>query len=257
MPQIFNGKVPIAMNGAGAVKEFVILKEKPAVHLVPVRSASVVTYLLWAAGGLLSLHLLVVLAILAGDAYKLLPAWQPTFYFDKEGNLPSFFATFILLLSAFLLAVVAAIKRKEKDYFARYWAGLAIIFLCMAVDEAAGIHEVLLARFSAEGTAYIAWGMAGGALVLVFAVVYYQFYRSLNRVARRGFFIAGACFLLGALGLEMLGASLLSQGYSDRDLAFLVVMTAEEVLEMSSIIYFISTLLNYLKPYTTFGFVIK
>ncbi len=203
------------------------------------------------------LHLLVMLAILAGDAQKLLPAWQPVFYFDKEGNLPSFFSTFILLLSAFLLAVVAAIKRKEKDYFARHWAGLAIIFLCMAVDEAAGIHELLLARFSAEGTAHIFWGMAGGVLVLVFAVVYYQFYRSLNVAARRGFFIAGACFLLGALGLEMLGASLLSQGHSDRDLVFMIVMTAEEVLEMGSIIYLISTLLHYLKPYTAVGFLIK
>ncbi|MFT2007170.1 hypothetical protein ACMA1I_00710 [Pontibacter sp. 13R65] len=257
MPQIVNGKVPVTLNGAGALKEVALVKEKASADALPIYSANFIKYLLLVAGILLVLHLLVVLVILAGDEYNFLPTWQGKFYFAKKGNLPSFFSSFILLLSSCLLALIAAIKRKAKDYFATHWAGLALIFIAMAVDEAVGIHELLLARFSPADERYLVWGVASGVFVLLFAVFYYQFYKSLNLAARRGFFTAGFCFLLGAIGFEMLGASLLNQGYNDRSLLFMAVMTTEEVLEMGSILFFVNVLFNYLKPYATFGFVVK
>ncbi|TXK38132.1 hypothetical protein FVR03_14185 [Pontibacter qinzhouensis] len=254
MPQIINGKMPDGIQNPSAAKELVLPHQQQVTGMVVVQRATIVRYLLLAGAVLFLLHGLVVLAIYSGRADSFLPTWQATFYFDKEGNLPSFFSAFLLLLASLFLGLIAACKQQEKNFFSGYWVALALIFLFLGIDEAAGMHELVLSKFS---NGHVVWGQASGAAMLVFATFYYQFYKSLNKATRRGFFVAGFCFLFGAVGLEMVGTGLLAQGMNDRELAFMLVMTLEEVFEMGSILYFVSVLLQYLKNYPVLGIAVK
>lgn len=64
------------------------------------------------------------------------------------------------------------------------------------------------------------------------------------------FFLSGALFVFGALGIEMIGGYIWTlEGYGNESLAYRICITIEESFEMLSIIYFISTLLAYIKNY--------
>ncbi len=66
------------------------------------------------------------------------------FYVDLEANVPTYFNVIILFISALLLGCIAAWKFSVKDKFRIHWAGLALIFLYLSMDEAAALHERLI-----------------------------------------------------------------------------------------------------------------
>src|SRR5215208_5096619 len=66
------------------------------------------------------------------------------FDLDKEANVPTLYSSVTILFCAGLLALIAGARKKggKRDYL--YWAGLAVIFLFLSVDETAGLHERLI-----------------------------------------------------------------------------------------------------------------
>ena len=62
------------------------------------------------------------------------------FDFDKEGNLPTLYSSLQLIVVSLLLWIVGA-KHKSNDEVCIPWFALAVIFLFLAVDETAQIHE--------------------------------------------------------------------------------------------------------------------
>lgn len=173
-----------------------------------------------------------------------------TFNLNFENNVPTFYTTFMLVACAALLAVIAR-HSAAADGGASYWKWLAILFLFLAVDEDASLHELLIEpmreRLPFAGPLYFAWVVPYGLAVLVVGLVYLKFVRSLPVRTRRLFVAAGSVYLAGALGFELAGGWYLSQGDASEDLRYSLLVAAEESLEMSGIVLFIYALLDHLR----------
>lgn len=169
------------------------------------------------------------------------------FALGADGNVPQWYSASLLLLCSILLALITA-AAAENNHRTR-WMGLSIIFLYLSVDEAASIHEkvssVLEARFSPEGILSYAWVIPYGLLTLVFVLAYLKFVRDLPSATRWLFIIAGAFYVGGALGLEMVNAG--TDDLFGRDnLIYILGTHLEEVFEMLGVSVFLYALLLYI-----------
>lgn len=183
------------------------------------------------------------------------------FSVDREGGIPAWYSTALLLFCFILLAVIAAASRMEnhRDYF--YWVGLSVGFLYLSADEAARIHERFLplgrSMLDAIGVASTgalarAWVVPGILITLVFILVYLRFFFRLPLVTRLLFFAAGLVFLGGAVGVEMLTGLYLNSYGGERGTALsptvvrLILPNIEELFEMLGVIVFIYALVSYI-----------
>ena len=175
------------------------------------------------------------------------------FNFDQEANLPSLYSTLTLGFCSYLLAVIATYKRKNRGKYVKHWKGLSLIFLFLAIDEACSIHELLIpilrGVINAEGVLYFPWVIPGFCLVIVFLVVFRKFILALPDKTKTKFLSAGTIYILGALGMELVGGYIADNyGYST---IYGIASSIEELLEMFGIVIFINALLTYLQLQTS------
>ncbi|MBL3657625.1 hypothetical protein [Fulvivirga sediminis] len=167
--------------------------------------------------------------------------------FDTEQNIPSYFSS-LLLLSVSVLLIYIARSKKASSYY-KQWFGLGLIFAFLAIDEAVSIHEILIGPmryfFNLDGMFYYAWVIPYGIIFLLIGIYYIKFLFSLPKSYTKKFIVSAAIFLLGALGMEMVGSSYVSSN-GGKDLTYGLLCTVEETLEMVGMSYFIYTLLSYM-----------
>ena len=212
-----------------------------------IRPAGVARVLLGIAGLLVLVHV---------GGHMLALKWDNTltrvllleFSVSAEENVPTFFSTALLLLSSFLLVVVSA-KRRGAVYAAR-WALLAFIFLILALDEAAGMHEYFNEPFrdllGAAGPLYYAWVIPGALFTTALFAYYLPFLRHLSSRTGRLILLSGLLYVAGAIGVELLGAQYY-YSYGVKDFPYSLLTAVEETLEMTGVITLIYTLLDYLR----------
>ena len=147
---------------------------------------------------------------------------KPLGLFDvgEERSIPTWFESIQFLLCSMLLAVIVVAKRQRSDRYSLHWRVLFIIFLLLSVDEVATIHEVTGAQlerlvhsitgFMPGGAIAFFWVVPGTAFVFIVLLAYLRFLAHLPQTTRRLFLLAGALFVLGSLGLEMLTAQVVS-----------------------------------------------
>jgi len=180
------------------------------------------------------------------------------FHTDLERNVPSLYSSVALLFCSVLLTAIAAAKHDRLDAYAPHWAGLALIFLLLSIDEAVAIHEHLMgpvhAVIETSGVFLFAWYIPVGICLLILAAAYGRFVKNLPLATRKRFVFAGVLFVLGAIGFEMLSAwayelhcdpcdfSVESFRYNP---AYTVMATIEETLEMTGVVVFIYALARY------------
>jgi hypothetical protein len=174
------------------------------------------------------------------------------FNLNNEMNVPAWYSSSTLLLYSILLGLIANHKMREGDGYFRHWVGLALIFVFLSLDEAISIHERLIAPMhlllgGASGFFYFPWVIPYMIVVALFLLVYWKFIIDLTPTIRKLFFMAGAIYVGGALGMEMIDGF-----YFDvygRDLTYELLVTIEEVGEMLGIVIFIYALCYYLSVY--------
>jgi len=168
----------------------------------------------------------------------------------EEGNVPTFYAATALLLCGLLLGLIWAVKKHDKDRYAFHWGLLALVFTFMAFDEAASIHELLMAPlrniFSLSGIFFFAWVIPYGLLLIVLGILYLKFLFNLPACFRNLFIVSGAIFVSGALGVELFEGRSFEMRGQEYDLVVYIYITVEEVLEMLGILLFIYSLLSYI-----------
>lgn len=129
-----------------------------------------------------------------------------------EHNIPAWYSSALLLLCAILLAVTDQAKRALGDRYSLWWAGLALEFTVLSLDEATGLHEKiprLLARLLDDpGIVRSCTGPAALLLVALLAV-YAPFLLRLPAHARHLFALSGGIYVAGVLGVEYLGQRLI------------------------------------------------
>ncbi len=179
-------------------------------------------------------------------------AWFASVQFnlDNELSVPNWYQTVMLLADGFLLLVIAAARRKG-DPFRRYWKMLGAVFLFMSLDEEAAIHDqtmdTLRGQVHASGVFHFAWVIPALIFVAAAAVFFVPFLKSLPDKTRQTFLLAGALYVGGALGMEMVGGYLHSHHYPAALYSWETI--AEETLEMSGQLLFFYALLCYLRDH--------
>ncbi|WP_019509283.1 hypothetical protein [Pleurocapsa sp. PCC 7319] len=175
------------------------------------------------------------------------------FNFDQESNFPSLYSALTLGFCSYLLALIAVFKKSSQAIYAKHWKALSWIFLFLAIDEACSIHElsipILRNAINAKGIFYFTWVIPGFFLVVLFLITFRKFIQSLPMKIKIIFISAGAIYVTGALGMELVGGYLAdSSGYNT---VYGIATTLEELLEMFGIVIFIHGLLTYIQSQLT------
>lgn len=171
------------------------------------------------------------------------------FDLNKEANIPTWYSVVQLFAVAMFLALTAKLERARRSSAIAWW-GLAAIFVYMSLDEATDMHGFWRAgmeSFVIPGTnnAHFAWVIPGSLVVLFVAAIYLRWVVALPKRTRFLFILAGLVFVTGALVLETVGAFVADDSF--RNTTYLIVSTAEEVLEMLGILIMLYAVLSHLE----------
>ncbi len=176
------------------------------------------------------------------------------FDFERDSNIPTWYSSITLFISSLLLSLIAIAKKKTKDHFALHWKFLAIIFAFLSLDEVAMFHEnsgkllEVLFPVKFDGLLYFQWVLIGIPVTLIIFLAYYKFIVHLPTKTRNLFILAGALYIGGALGLEILAGheqSLTSPSH----IRYELFTTVEELWEKLGVMVFIYALLSYVEKY--------
>ena len=167
---------------------------------------------------------------------------------NGEGNIPAWLSSSLLLLSSLLAGLIALIKRASGDRWLCHWVALSFIFLGLSADEIVQFHEQLVWMLQPwvdnRGILFYRWVAVGLIFVTGFVLTYARFFISLPPRTRVRLLLAGASYVGGALGLEMVGGAYVdSHGH---DLWSTVISLTEESLELVGVVLFIYALLAYM-----------
>ena len=204
---------------------------------------------------LISLHLIGLLLFYnsAFSATRLGRQYIRLFNVDLEANLPTAYSGVALALAGIQLAFIAICMKHCPGKKTLAWWGLSALFFLLAADELALLHETfgkttefLIGRKGVEVSSWFRWAWVLPALlfVLLFGIVYAKFFFNLPKRWRWLFFISGATFVGGAVGLEMVGGHLVTEG--GFTIGMRLVGTTEEAMEMSGVALFNYALADYI-----------
>lgn len=214
---------------------------------IEITPRSVLAVLLFLIAFLLLANLASVVFELYGefdDVYKL----TNLFNFGSEKNISTLYSSFALVLCAALLAVIA-VAHKRLGASCLPWFGLAVVFLYLAIDEGASLHERLTLplreSLDTSGVLYFAWIIPYSAAMGLLAMLYFRFLSGLPRQIMVLFLVSGLTYISGAIGLEMVGG-LWADLHGNKDLIYSLIVTCEEFLEMLGIVIFIYALVLYI-----------
>jgi len=180
------------------------------------------------------------------------------FSFDVEKNIPSFFSTIIFLISGILLISISRhVKNSNQPLYFRQWYLMGCTFVWLAVDELFSMHELLikpsriflksLLQQDNLGYLHFAWVVPYVLLFVFMGVYFFKFIFSLPRKTLEGFIGSGVIFIMGAVGMEMVGGYYVANSGNEMDLIYKFCTILEEVLEMLGIILFIYSLIKYIE----------
>jgi len=212
---------------------------------------------------LLWMALLLVLAHCAAMAMKyyagndVVFGLVPLFDFYEERNVPTYASSLNLLLTSALLFTIARLAREAGHPHVQAWRILAAGFLFMSVDEFADLRHILSKMIKAVAGApleavpllSVAWTVPVAAIVIVVALYMLPFLLRLKKVYTVNFALAGAAFVFAAIGFETIEGYHVIKTHGVRDVAFMLMVTAEETLEIFSVLYFQYFLLRYINEY--------
>lgn len=171
----------------------------------------------------------------------------PAFNVGREQNVPTWYSSSALLITALLLGFIGLVRWQGRGRFAGGWIMLGLIFAFLSCDETATLHELSvepLGRYVQTPLLhFIAWVIPASVLLLVFGAVYLRFFLHLPRRFQIGFLAAGAVYVGGALGMELITGAFGRVVFAGR--AHFLFDIMEELLEMGGVVLFIAVLLDY------------
>lgn len=165
---------------------------------------------------------------------------------DSEFNIPAFYSTLIILINSFLLYLTGKFGLTDK----KYWYFLSIVFVFLAFDELCTVHErtIVYAKAFSGGYTFLhfSWVIPAIAFLVVLAIILTRFVFRLPLKTRLHFILAGLVFIVGAVGLEMVGGhQAATNGGGNFTYGFITVI--EELLEMLGMLLFMNYLIIHLK----------
>lgn len=183
-----------------------------------------------------------------------------SFYLNSEGNIVTFINALLLFIPSLILAAIGIWKISVKDKFRFHWAGLALIFLFLSIDEAAVIHENMIkpmrAIVGAEGFFYFAWIIPGIIMVAAFGLLYLMFFLHLENKFKILFLFSLGVYISGVIGGEMI-SGYYAANLGLKNYTYAVVASLEESIEYIGCSLIIYSLLKYIEHYLPEGITFK
>ena len=171
------------------------------------------------------------------------------FSLSYEANVPTWLSACMHATSAILLALIASGKRQSGAPFVRHWWGLSIVFAYISIDEFVTLHEEMNAWFDLSGALYFGWVIPAALLVSMFVLAYWRFLAHLPGTTRFRFVRAGAVFVGGAMGVELI-LGYWTDLHGSRNLGYGIIDWVEETMEMAGAGLFLSALVAVLADQT-------
>ena len=173
------------------------------------------------------------------------PQFGQTFIFKlfnvgAEANVPTFFSTLLFIL----LSTGSFVLGKGKNNIA--WNLTSLLFLFLALDEFTQIHEQFTGIFqqllNADGFLFFAWVIPYGIILILLAIVYIPFLIKLSKKTKTYIFLGAGLYVLGAIGFEMIGATLYQPGTPTG--MYILVSGIEETLEIVGLLLALKGVVN-------------
>ncbi len=154
-----------------------------------------------------------------------------------------------LFIAAALVLLLGARQARSVGAPTRGWHFLAAVMLALSLDEAVSIHERLGSNLrevlDTSGFFYYVWVFPALAFVLVVVAVELRWLMSFAPRTRNLLLLAGAVFVTGAAGFELL-AGVGDESHGSGTLTSISLSMVEELLEMLGLSLFVVTLLDHL-----------
>jgi hypothetical protein len=165
-----------------------------------------------------------------------------------EQTVGAWLSSILLMLCALVLLYIGAMRAQRRESYAWHWLGLSVIFIGLSMDEAVGIHEMTIKpvreMFGTSGFFLYAWVIPAIGFVALVGLAYLGFLRHLEPTFRILFVLAGALFVGGALGFEMIEGELVDF-YARHLLIYEAATHLEDGLESAGELLFLYSLLLY------------
>ena len=230
-------------------------------HLNPeiaITRRGLLTFLIGSVISLTLLHSLAVylqLVLKRDFAYGIVPL----FHFDREGNFPTLYSSFALAIASGLSFLIYRWRKTIRDGNSKPWIVLAAMLTFLAIDENASLHDqldyILTPMLETSGWLAWPWVLPYALLAGLFTIVYLPFYLRMPFRYQAIFGIAAILYVVGTLGLEM-GGAVATRNYGEESLNYALLVTIEELMEMSAIILTIHGLAKYITDECS-GFMIR
>ena len=218
--------------------------DQSQIGIIPLTPRSIRNLLTAITAGLLVAHGVVQVGIYGFGAEK---HWLDSLNMDRELNLPTLFSSTLLLVSALLMRRLGQCSDRIA---ARDWLLLSKIFIFLALDEALQIHEILIIpglRNQVHPALASTWVVPYAALALILLWRFRQFLGSISRATASRLLQAGAVYIGGAIGMEMIGSFAVRSSLIRLHSPWYGAITGlEEALELFGIILLIDALLREL-----------
>jgi hypothetical protein len=170
---------------------------------------------------------------------------------QRDANIPTWFSSFLLLIASALVWQLVQIHREsqiDRPSHLNRLRVLAFGFLYMSIDETARIHEQLNdpldALLGLGGPFGFPWVVVAIPLVIVLALVYADWVRTLPKGVRGLVILGAVTFVAGSIGVEMLGAQLATSSGPGVEGGMAHI---EEFGEMLGMVFFIEAMMRLLK----------
>ena len=198
-------------------------------------------FLLGITGFLLAAHCIVNVGIHFFGKHKY---WLDSLNMDRELNIPTLFSALLLFSISILMKKLYATSGRESP---RDWLLLSRIFFFLGFDEAIQIHEIFIIpgfRQYLHPMLGSTWVIPYGLLAIFLAYHYRFFLKQLPRDTSVRLVAAGLIYIVGAIGMEIIGSHLIQteiikwQGFS-----YGMITGTEETLELLGLITAINALI--------------
>lgn len=161
---------------------------------------------------------------------------------DSEAAVPTWISTMLMAAAAVLCWTESRLTDPEQR---RRWALLGLGFFILSIDEVSGLHGSVRGPvrrlLDIDNPLLYGWVLPAIILMTVAAIYFYPLIPTLPTKVRRRVLIAGIAFVVGAIGLEMVGGILAQSGLRGGWTYFLV-STIEELVEIISVFLFVDTM---------------
>lgn len=224
-------------------------ESRPSLELT-LRPRSVLMVTMAIVAALAAAHAMFVIVLPASlGAERGFAGLRAFFNMGAEANLPTWWSACLLLAAAAMLMLIAAHARSEGDRFAPHWFVLGCGFVYLSADEGAQLHEGVIASMwllffeRSPGVRYYVWYAPALPVLLLLAYAFAGYFRQLPPRYRILFAASALLFLGGAIGVEMVEATL---AYTGAVHLMPLSQLVEETMEMAGTSLFLYSLVHYL-----------